>query len=384
MAKETDEVAYYNNLLSPKKATLMERLHIDMPLLGGLLAALTLSLFVLYSASGQHYEMLVKQVIRTGLSFILMIGIAQINPKFFERWGVVLFIICIILLLGVTFFGEISKGARRWLNIGFMRIQPSEFLKICMPIMIAAVMAKEAIPPRFVRVIIAFVLVIVPTILIAKQPDLGTSILVAVSGMFVIFLSGLSWWWIFAGIASVGALFPIMWFNLMHDYQKQRILTFLNPESDPLNTGYHIIQSKIAIGSGGIYGKGWLHGTQSQLDFLPEPHTDFIFAVFSEEFGLVGFGLLMFIYLYIISRCMIISLKASTTFERLLGGALSLTFFFYIFVNVGMVSGLLPVVGVPLPLISFGGTSMVTLSAGFGLLMGIKTHNNDRRLYTNY
>jgi rod shape determining protein RodA len=371
--------SYYDPLLNKK--SFVQKLHIDMPLMGGLLLALGLSLITLYSASGQHYEMLIKQLLRTGLSFIFMILIAQINPKIFERWGWLLFIICIILLLGVTFFGEVSKGARRWLDIGIMRIQPSEFLKIVMPITIAAVLSKEAIPPRFFRVILAFILVIVPTILIAKQPDLGTSILVAVSGFFVIFLGGLSWWYIFSGILFAGGLIPVMWFYLMHDYQKQRILTFLNPENDPLGTGYHIIQSKIAIGSGGIYGKGWLHGTQSQLDFLPEPHTDFIFAVFSEEFGLVGFLLLMFIYLYIIFRCLYISIRAQSTFERLLSGAISLTFFFYIFVNIGMVSGILPVVGVPLPLISFGGTSMVTLSAGFGILMAIHTHKNKEPHY---
>ncbi|MDD6177988.1 MAG: rod shape-determining protein RodA [Succinivibrionaceae bacterium] len=361
------------------KKSLSQRLHIDMPLMGGLLAALALSLIVLYSASGMHIDMLVRQVIRTFISFIFMILIAQINPKFFERWGFILFIICVLLLIGVEFFGVISKGARRWLNIGFMRIQPSELLKIVMPMMIAAVISKESIPPRFLRVVWAFILLLFPTLLIAKQPDLGTSILVATSGLFVIFLGGLSWWWIFSGIALSMSLIPIMWFYLMHDYQKQRVLTFLNPESDPLNSGYHIIQSKIAIGSGGLYGKGWLHGTQSQLDFLPEPHTDFIFAVYSEEFGLVGFFLLMLIYLYIIFRCLYISLRAQGTFERLLGGAISLTFFFYIFVNIGMVSGILPVVGVPLPLISYGGTSMVTLSAGFGILMGIYTHRQQNK-----
>ena len=358
-----------------EKLSLGQKLHIDMPLIGGLLAALALSLIVLYSASGQHYEMLLRQMLRTAISFVFMIVIAQINPRIFERWGWVLFIFCIILLIGVELFGVLLKGAQRWLDIGFMRIQPSEFLKIAMPIMIASVISKEAIPPRFFRVVWAFILLLGPTLLIAIQPDLGTAILVATSGLFVIFLGGLSWWWIFSGVLLAGALIPVMWFYLMHDYQKQRVLTFLNPESDPLHTGYHIIQSKIAIGSGGVYGKGWLHGTQSQLDFLPEPHTDFIFAVFSEEFGMVGFFLLMAIYLYIIFRCLYISLRAQSTYERLLGGAISLTFFFYIFVNIGMVSGLLPVVGVPLPLISYGGTSMVTLSAGFGILMGIHTHN---------
>ncbi len=374
--------ASINEPFELEKPSLIRRLHIDMPLLGGLFMALGISLIVLYSASGQHYEMLLKQILRTGLSFVFMILIAQINPKVFERFNWVLFFGCLILLLGVAFFGEISKGAKRWLNIGIMRIQPSEFLKIVMPITIAAIISKENLPPRFLRVVIALITLIIPTVLIAKQPDLGTAILVSASGMFVIFLGGLSIWWMISGIVLAAAMFPIMWFYVMHDYQKQRIITFLNPENDPLNTGYHIIQSKIAIGSGGIYGKGWLHGTQSQLDFLPEPHTDFIFAVFSEEFGLVGFIMLMSVYLYIIMRCLYISIRADNTFSRLLGGAISLTFFFYIFVNIGMVSGILPVVGVPLPLISYGGTSMVTLSAGFGIIMGIHTHKQRRQYLT--
>lgn len=364
--------SYYDGF--SRKKSLSERLHVDLPLLGGLIATLVLSLFVLYSASGQHYQMLLKQILHTGLSFGIMIIIAQINVKFFERWCLIIFLFCLIMLLGVTFFGEISKGARRWLNLGFIRIQPSEFFKIAMPITIAAVLAKESIPPRFIRVVWAVILVAIPSALIAKQPDLGTAILVGTSGVIAIFLGGISWWYIISCALLALPLLPLLWMYVLHDYQKQRVLTFLNPESDPLGTGYNIIQSKIAIGSGGVYGKGWLHGTQSQLDFLPEHHTDFIFAVYSEEFGMMGFFLLMAIYMYIILRCIYIAKKAHSTFERILAGTLSLTFFFYIFVNIGMVSGILPVVGVPLPLISYGGTSMVTLCAGFGLLMSIKTH----------
>ncbi len=364
--------SYYDSF--SRKKTLSERLHVDLPLLGGLIATLVLSLFVLYSASGQHYQMLLKQILHTGLSFGIMIIIAQINVKFFERWCLVIFLFCLVMLLGVTFFGEISKGARRWLNLGFIRIQPSEFFKIAMPITIAAVVAKESIPPRFIRVVWAVILVAIPSALIAKQPDLGTAILVGTSGIIAIFLGGISWWYIISCALLALPLLPLLWMYVLHDYQKQRVLTFLNPESDPLGTGYNIIQSKIAIGSGGVYGKGWLHGTQSQLDFLPEHHTDFIFAVYSEEFGMMGFFLLMAIYMYIILRCIYIAKKAHSTFERILAGTLSLTFFFYIFVNIGMVSGILPVVGVPLPLISYGGTSMVTLCAGFGLLMSIRTH----------
>ena len=364
--------SYYDSF--SRKKTLSERLHVDLPLLGGLIATLVLSLFVLYSASGQHYQMLLKQILHTGLSFGIMIIIAQINVKFFERWCLVIFLFCLVMLLGVTFFGEISKGARRWLNLGFIRIQPSEFFKIAIPITIAAVLAKESIPPRFIRVVWAVILVAIPSALIAKQPDLGTAILVGTSGIIAIFLGGISWWYIISCALLALPLLPLLWMYVLHDYQKQRVLTFLNPESDPLGTGYNIIQSKIAIGSGGVYGKGWLHGTQSQLDFLPEHHTDFIFAVYSEEFGMMGFFLLMAIYMYIILRCIYIAKKAHSTFERILAGTLSLTFFFYIFVNIGMVSGILPVVGVPLPLISYGGTSMVTLCAGFGLLMSIRTH----------
>lgn len=364
--------SYYDGF--SRKKSLSERLHVDLPLLGGLIATLVLSLFVLYSASGQHYQMLLKQILHTGLSFGIMIIIAQINVKFFERWCLIIFLFCLVMLLGVTFFGEISKGARRWLNLGFIRIQPSEFFKIAMPITIAAVLAKESIPPRFIRVVWAVILVAIPSALIAKQPDLGTAILVGTSGVIAIFLGGISWWYIISCALLALPLLPLLWMYVLHDYQKQRVLTFLNPESDPLGTGYNIIQSKIAIGSGGVYGKGWLHGTQSQLDFLPEHHTDFIFAVYSEEFGMMGFFLLMAIYMYIILRCIYIAKKAHSTFERILAGTLSLTFFFYIFVNIGMVSGILPVVGVPLPLISYGGTSMVTLCAGFGLLMSIRTH----------
>ncbi len=366
-----NDISPYEMMNNRKNNTILSLLHIDLPLLSGLLIALLLSLIVLYSASGLHYEMLLRQIARTALSFGVMIMIAQVPPKLFERYGWMFFSFCILLLLGVHFFGESSKGATRWLNIGITRIQPSEFLKFGMPIMIAASISKYGLPPKFFRLVWNLILVLVPTLLIAKQPDLGTAILVATSGMFAIFLAGINWWLLILGVISVIGFVPIAWYYLLHDYQKQRVLTFLNPETDPQGAGYHIIQSKIAIGSGGIYGKGWLHGSQSQLDFLPEPHTDFIFAVFSEEFGLVGFGLLMCIYLYIFFRCLYISTLARTTFQRILGGAISLTFFFYIFVNIGMVSGILPVVGVPLPLISYGGTSMITICAGFGVLMGI-------------
>ena len=356
--------------------SLIKRLHIDMPLMGGLLAALTLSLFALYSASDQNGLMLLNQIIRTSLGFVVMIIVAQIAPRVLNRCFWLIFFICIVLLLAVKIAGVDVNGAKRWLNLGILTIQPSEILKIALPILVASIMSKEAIPPRFVTIIKSIVTIAIPCVLIAWQPDLGTSVLVALSGCFVIFLGGISWLHSFILALMGAALVPLYWFFLMPAYQKQRVFTYFSDNPDHRGSGYHIIQSKIAIGSGGVYGKGWLNGTQSQLDFLPEAHTDFIFAVYSEEFGLMGFGLLMSIYLFIISRCLYISYKSATTFERLLGGSISLTFFILIFVNIGMVSGILPVVGVPLPLISYGGTSMITLSIGFGIIMAIHTHKD--------
>lgn len=353
---------------------LFMRLHIDWQLILGLGLCLVLSLIVLYSASGQHYSMLKAQLIRTGLAFITMIIVAQIPPKMMARTAIYAYLFSLFLLILVELFGDISKGAQRWLNIGFMRIQPSELLKLVIPLTVAAFLSKDTLPPRPINIIIAFILVAMPTVLIVLQPDLGTGILVAVSGFITIFLAGLSLWWVLAGIIAVGIAGPIMWNYVLHDYQKQRVLTFINPESDPLGAGYHIIQSKIAIGSGGIYGKGWLQGSQSQLDFLPEPHTDFIFAVLAEEMGLIGFLILMAIYAFIIIRCLIITFNASNNFERILAGTYTFVLPFYIFINIGMVSGILPVVGVPLPMISYGGTSMIILAVNFGIIMSIHTH----------
>ena len=356
------------------KYQLWQKIHVDLPLMFAILALIAFSMVVLYSASGQHADMLFNKLVHTALAFSVMLVMAQFSPGFYARWAPPAFLVCIILLLCVMVFGHIGKGAQRWLDLGFIKFQPSEFLKIVMPMTVAAFMDRHPLPPRLVHVAIALTLVLIPTLLIAEQPDLGTAILVAVSGIFVIFLAGINWWLIIAAGILLCAFMPVMWFFLMHDYQRQRVLTFLNPESDPLGTGYHIIQSKIAIGSGGLFGKGWLNGTQSQLDFIPERHTDFIFAVIGEEFGLMGFLVLMLLYLLILYRCLHISLQAQNSFDRLLGGALSLTFFFYVFINIGMVSGILPVVGVPLPLVSYGGTAMITLCAGFGILMSIHTH----------
>lgn len=352
----------------------LARWHLDLPLIVGLLMCLALSLFVLYSASGQHYSMLKAQLVRTALAFITMIIVAQIPPKMMAKVAFYAYLISIVMLILVELVGDISKGAQRWLNIGIMRIQPSEFLKLVIPLTIAAFLSKDTLPPRPLNIIIAFILVGLPTVLIVLQPDLGTGILVAVSGFITIFLAGLSLWWLLAGCIAGAIALPIMWNYVLHDYQKQRVLTFINPESDPLGAGYHIIQSKIAIGSGGLYGKGWLQGSQSQLDFLPEPHTDFIFAVLAEETGLIGFLILMGIYAFIIIRCLLITFNATNNFDRILAGTYTFVLPFYIFINIGMVSGILPVVGVPLPMISYGGTSMIILAVNFGIIMSIHTH----------
>lgn len=348
------------------------RLHIDPFLLLGIFALMAMSLTVLYSVGG--YEMLNRQVVRLSIAFVAMLLIAQISPEIYLRWTPAIFIICLLLLIAVLLFGHTGKGAQRWLDLGFTKFQPSEIMKLIMPFMIAYYISQFTLPPRFKETFIALIIIIVPTLLIAKQPDLGTSILIASSGIFVLFLSGVSWLYISIAIGAILAFVPILWFYLMHDYQRGRVLTLLNPEADPLGAGYHIIQSKIAIGSGGLWGKGWLQGTQSQLEFLPERHTDFIFSVLSEEFGFMGILLLLSVYIFVIGRGLWIANQAQDAFTRAVAGSIILTFFVYIFVNIGMVSGLLPVVGVPLPLISYGGTSIVTILAGFGVLMSINTH----------
>jgi rod shape determining protein RodA len=352
---------------------LLRKLHIDVPLFITLFLAAMVSFVILYSAGSQNMGILMRQAARVGLAFGLMTLLAHVNPYQFKRYSAVLFALGILLLIAVLIMGQIGKGAQRWLDLGFFRFQPSEMIKITTPMMIAWYLAEHSLPPKWKQLCIAAVLIVIPTLLIAKQPDLGTALLVASSGAGVLFFAGLSWFFILAIIAILTSLTPVVW-HLMHDYQRDRVLIFLNPETDPMGRGYHIIQSKIAIGSGGIYGKGWLGSTQSELDFLPESSTDFIFAVFAEEFGLFGCLGLLVLYLLIIGRCLYIASQAQDTYSRLLAGSLSFTFFVYVFVNIGMVIGILPVVGVPLPLISYGGTSIVTLLAGFGILMSIHTH----------
>ncbi|MCY1268159.1 Peptidoglycan glycosyltransferase MrdB [compost metagenome] len=358
-----------------RRATLLQRLHIDGWLLLIILMLAAGSLFVLYSASGKHWDLLMKQASSFGLGLGAMIVIAQFEPRFMARWVPLGYVVGVGLLMVVEVMGHTAMGATRWINIpGVIRFQPSEFMKIIMPATIAWYLSRHNLPPKLKHIVVSLVLILVPFVLILKQPDLGTGLLILASGAFVLFMAGLQWRWILSAVAAVVPVAVAMWYFVLHDYQKQRVLTFLDPESDPLGTGWNIIQSKAAIGSGGVFGKGWLLGTQSHLDFLPESHTDFIIAVLSEEFGLVGVCLLLLVYLLLIGRGLVITAQAQTLFGKLLAGSLTMTFFVYVFVNIGMVSGLLPVVGVPLPFISYGGTHLVTLLSGFGVLMAIQTH----------
>ena len=353
---------------------LMMRLHIDFPLLVALILLAAIGLFVLFSAGDKSAELVMRQSLRLALAFVVMLIIAQLKPDNLQHWAPWLFGIGLALLVAVLIFGEVGKGAQRWLDLGLFRFQPSEIMKLAVPMMVAWYLSEASLPPTRLRILVAVIILIIPTLLVAKQPDLGTALLIASSGFFVLFLAGLGWRLISGVIIGMMASAPLVWNYLLHDYQRRRILTLFNPENDPLGAGYHIIQSTIAIGSGGIYGKGWLNGTQSHLDFLPERSTDFIFAVFSEEFGFLGVLVLLTLYGFIVSRGLMIAAQAQDTYSRLLAGSLTLTFFVYLFVNIGMVSGILPVVGVPLPLISYGGTSVVTLMAAFGILMSIQTH----------
>lgn len=350
------------------------RIHLDPVLLLGLLLVSGMGLIVLYSAGQQNLDLVLAQGLRLGLGFAILLALAQIPPHHFRWWSPWIYLVGILLLLAVMVAGEVSKGARRWLDLGVLRFQPSEIMKLAVPMMIAWFFANKPLPPKLLHLLGGASITAIPFALIVVQPDLGTALVVGCAGAFTLFLAGLSWV-IMLGLAGVlGAVIPLFWTFGMHDYQRQRVLTFLDPESDPLGAGYHIIQSKIAIGSGGIYGKGWLNGTQSHLDFLPEGSTDFIFAAFAEEFGLIGGCLLLVLYFFIIARGLYIASRAPDTYTRLLAGAVTLIFFIYAFVNAGMVSGLLPVVGLPLPLFSYGGTSLVTIMAGFGMLMSIHAH----------
>ncbi len=352
---------------------LMRALHLDPALLFGIAILLLMGLGVLYSAGDESGALIQRQLTRIGLALFIMLIVAQIPSSTLRFWSPWMYIVGVILLVLVLTVGDVGKGAQRWLDIGFIRFQPSEMMKLVTPMMIAWYFSEKPLPPSWRTLIIATVLILIPTFLIARQPDLGTALLIFAAGFFVLFLGGLSWRLMIGLVVFVAAMLPVLW-HFMHDYQRGRVMTLLDPQRDPLGAGYHIIQSQIAIGSGGVYGRGWLNGSQSHLNFLPEQSTDFIFAVFAEEFGLIGGLFLLILYGYVIIRGLMIAVHGQDTYARLLGGSLSLTFFVYLFVNIGMVSGILPVVGVPLPLISYGGTSMVTLMAAFGMLMSINSH----------
>lgn len=349
------------------------RLHIDAPLLFALVAVSALGLIVLYSAGGGDIELVERQLVRLGIAYTCMLVVAQFPPRLLQRLTPWLFVTGILFLLAVLISGETSGGAQRWLNLYVVRFQPSEMMKLAVPMMVAWYLADTRLPPNRWQLLASATLIAVPMFMIARQPDLGTALLIASSGIFVVFLAGLQWRLLAFFSALVAAAAPLIW-HFMRDYQRQRVMTLLNPESDPLGSGYHIIQSKIAIGSGGLFGKGWMNGTQSQLNFLPERSTDFIFAVLGEEFGFFGILLLFAFYTFIVIRGIMISIQAQDTYTRLLAGSVAMTFCVYFIVNTGMVTGVLPVVGLPLPMISYGGTSIVTLMAGFGILMSIQTH----------
>ena len=350
-----------------------ERLHLDVVLLIPVLAIAVVGLFVLFSASDGDWNTVNRQIRNFVVGFGVLLVVAQVRLDTLERWAPALYLVALLLLLMIPFFGVGAKGAQRWLSLGFIRFQPSEIMKIAMPLVVAAWIVRHGLPPRPGVTVVALLMIAFPAVTIAVQPDLGTAILVATSGMFVVFMAGVSWWQILSGaLAALACIWPA-WLYLLRDYQKQRILTLFDPEADRLGAGWNIIQSKTAIGSGGWTGKGWLQGTQSHLDFLPESQTDFIIAVLAEEWGLRGVLGLLVLYGLVVARGLWISFTAQTSYGRLLASAITLTFCVYVIVNMGMVAGVLPVVGVPLPFVSFGGTSIVTLLLGFGILTAIST-----------
>ena len=352
-------------------ARLLLALHLDGPLVIGLCLLVAVGTIVLFSASGRSFSMLEAKALHFGLAMVVMIALAQVPPRMIRMATPWVYLAGLILLIAVALVGDITLGAQRWLDLGFIRFQPSELMKIAVPLASAWYLHERPLPPTFVSLVIVMLAILVPTLLIAEQPDLGTALLVATAGGMVVLLAGLRLRYI---VGAVGLLIPVAyvaWQFLLHDYQRQRVLTFLDPQNDPLGAGYHIIQSQIAIGSGGVFGKGYLRGSQAQLEFLPERSTDFIFAVIGEEWGLIGLVTVLLLFMFVIGRALYLAASAQDTFARLASGSLALTFCVYVFVNSGMVIGLLPVVGVPLPLVSYGGTAMVTLMAGFGILMSL-------------
>ena len=356
-----------------RRLTRLLTAHLDTQLLIVLVLLMGVGLATIFSGSNQSVPRISSQVANIMVALGVMYVFANVPPHYLRRIALPLYVCGVLLLVCVALFGEIVNGARRWLYVGVTRIQPSELMKIAVPLMLAWYFDRYEATLKLKNYIIAALLLIVPIGLIVRQPDLGTALLISAAGAYVLFLAGLSWK-IIIGLGLGGAAcLPFVW-GMMHDYQRQRILTLIDPTQDPLGTGYHTIQSTIAVGSGGLVGKGWLQGTQTHLDFIPERTTDFIFAVFSEEWGLFGNVTLLVLFLLVIGRGVVITANAPTLFTRLFGGAITLTFFTYAFVNMGMVSGILPVVGVPLPLVSYGGTSLVTICLGLGILMSIETH----------
>jgi rod shape determining protein RodA len=355
-------------------ARVLTALQLDGPLLVGLGLLCLYGLVVLYSASGESWDMVFRAVVRLGIGAVAMVLLAQVRPSQLRKASVWLYAVGIVLLIVVDVMGAIGKGAQRWLDLGFIRFQPSELMKIAVPMLCAAYLHERPLPPSPLALGALAAIILVPAALTAAQPDLGTAILITIAGALLVIMAGLSVWFMAGAAAAAAGLAWVGWHYLLHDYQRLRVLTFIDPESDPQGAGYHIIQSQIAIGSGGLFGKGYMNGSQSQLEYLPERHTDFIYAVIGEEFGLLGLLILLLLYLFIVGRALYLAAQTQDTFARLLAGSLALTFFVYVFINAGMVSGLLPVVGVPLPLVSYGGTSMVTLLAGFGILMSLYSH----------
>ena len=348
----------------------LEALHLDGPLLVSVLAVCVAGLVVLFSAAGEDVGVFLRQAARVGLGLAVLIAVAQVPPRILRAVAPWLYALGVLLLVAVALVGDVAMGAQRWLDLGFIRFQPSELMKIAVPLACAWFLHDRPLPPDLRSLVVLGIAILVPVLLIAEQPDLGTALLVAAGGGLVVLLAGLQLRYLLGLGALLAGAVPVLW-HFLHDYQRQRVLTFLNPQNDPLGAGYHTIQSQIAIGSGGVFGKGYMNGSQAQLEFLPERSTDFIFAVIGEEWGLVGLAVLIFLYLLVVARGLYIAVQAQDTFSRLTAGALTLIFAVYVFVNSGMVAGLLPVVGVPLPLVSYGGTSMVTLMAGFGILMSI-------------
>src|ERR1700688_1549766 len=349
-------------------------LGLDAPLTGVLAIIVFIGILVVYSASGQNWKMVEHHLLIIGIAVTALLALASLaTPQYLRLFAPGAYVVGVLLLVVVDVTGHIGKGAQRWLDIGFMRFQPSEIMKLAVPMMCAWYMHERPLPPTFKDLVVMGIMIAIPTAMIVTQPDLGTALLIAASGLIVMLLAGLQIRLILVSIPLLGGAAWGAW-HFIHDYQRQRILTFLNPENDRLGAGYHIIQSQIAIGSGGVFGQGYMNGSQAQLQFLPERSTDFIFAVIGEEFGLLGLALLLLLYTFVVARALYLAMQTQDTFARLLASSLALTFFVYVFINAGMVSGLLPVVGVPLPLVSYGGTSVVTLLAGFGILMALYSH----------